>query len=127
MILKKATTTTSNESNLTDSDIEAIKTTLKIKRANKIITGAGYTILESDKNKFLVFTNASQCNVAIPLGLAANLEFQGIGDIVINAESGGTLNYSGAFINETFDANSFFGIRTMGSDISQLTGTLKLS
>ena len=95
------------------------------KRPNHTITASTYQFQIIDDDRFLIFSQP--CTVVIPNGLSANLEFQGIGDIIVSAESGGTLNYSGAFINETFDANSMFGIRTMGSDVSQLTGTLKLS
>ena len=112
-----------------DNSIAEIKLTQavkdKIRRPTVEITTTTYQFQSIDDLRNLKFTQP--CTCVIPNGLSADLEFQGIGDIVVNAESGGTLNYSGAFINETFDANSFFGIRTMGSDISQLTGTLKLS
>jgi len=67
----------------------------------------------------------------VPNGLSANLEFQGkqggTGQVTFSAESGGTLNVFSEFLKETAGQHCFFGIRTDGSDVSTILGTLKLS
>jgi hypothetical protein len=97
-------------------------------RTNKTVTASSYILLESDADKFLIFSNA--CTVVVPNGLAANLEFQGkqggTGQITFSAESGGTLNVPSVFLKETAEQHCFFGIRTEGSDVSTILGTLKL-
>jgi hypothetical protein len=98
-------------------------------RTNKPVSASSYILLESDVDKFLIFSNA--CTVVVPNGLAANLEFQGkqggTGQVTFSAESGGTLNVPSVFLAETAEQHCFFGIRTDGSDVSTILGTLKLA
>jgi len=98
-------------------------------RTNKTVTASSYILLATDVDKFLIFSNA--CTVVVPNGLAANLEFQGkqggTGQVTFSAESGGTLNVPSVFLAETAEQHCFFGIRTEGSDVSTILGTLKLA
>ena len=98
-------------------------------RTNKTVTASSYILLATDVDKFLIFSNA--CTVVVPNGLAANLEFQGkqggTGQVTFSAESGGTLNVPSVFLAETAEQHCFFGIRTDGSDVSTILGTLKLA
>ena len=102
---------------------------LEVKRTNKPITESTYLIKAADVSEFLIFENA--CTVVVPNGLAANLEFQGkqggTGQVTFSAESGGTLNVPSVFLAETAEQHCFFGIRTDGSDVSTILGTLKLA
>jgi hypothetical protein len=109
-----------------------VKDALDTKQAtkeNKTVTASSYILLATDVDKFLIFSNA--CTVVVPNGLAANLEFQGkqggTGQITFSAESGGTLNVPSVFLAETAEQHCFFGIRTDGSDVSTILGTLKLA
>jgi hypothetical protein len=109
-----------------------VKDALDTKQAtkeNKTVTASSYILLESDVDKFLIFSNA--CTVVVPNGLSANLEFQGkqggTGQVTFSAESGGTLNVPSVFLAETAEQHCFFGIRTEGSDVSTILGTLKLA
>ena len=98
-------------------------------RTNKTVTASSYILLATDVDKFLIFSNA--CTVVVPNGLATDLEFQGkqggTGQVTFSAESGGTLNVPSVFLAETAEQHCFFGIRTDGSDVSTILGTLKLS
>ena len=102
---------------------------LEPKRTNKTVTASSYILLATDVDKFLIFENA--CTVVVPNGLPANLEFQGkqggTGQVTFSAESGGTLNVPSVFLKETAEQHCFFGIRTDGSDVSTILGTLKLA
>jgi len=102
---------------------------LEVKRTNKPITESTYLIKAADVSEFLIFENA--CTVVVPNGLAANLEFQGkqggTGQVTFSAEFGGTLNVPSVFLAETAEQHCFFGIRTDGSDVSTILGTLKLA
>jgi hypothetical protein len=99
------------------------------KRTKKSISASTYSILASDVDKYIEFSNA--CVVTVPNGLAADLDFQGeqvgSGQVTFNAESGGTLNVFSGFLKETAGQNCVWGIRTKGSDLSTILGTLKLS
>ena len=98
-------------------------------RTNKTVTASSYILLATDVDKFLIFSNA--CTVVVPNGLATDLEFQGkqggTGQVTFSAESGGTLTVPSVFLAETAEQHCFFGIRTDGSDVSTILGTLKLS
>ena len=93
------------------------------------LTSGSYTLQASDVDKFLIIP--APATVIVPNGLAANLEFQGVqsgsGDVEFVAESGGTLNVNTAFQAFTEGEHAFWGIRTFGSDVARLTGTLKLA
>jgi len=104
-----------------------------IKRTNKTITASTYTLLLEDVNEFLRFSNA--CVVTVPIGLVADLEFQGIqagsGQVTFTTAPplSGTndLNVFAGFLKETAGQHCFWGIRTEGSNRASLTGTLKLA
>ena len=93
------------------------------------LTSGSYTLQASDVDKFLIIP--APATVMVPNGLAANLEFQGVqsgsGDVEFVAESGGTLNVNTAFQAFTEGEHAFWGIRTFGSDVARLLGTLKLA
>ena len=93
------------------------------------LTSGSYTLQASDVDKFLIIP--APATVMVPNGLAANLEFQGVqsgtGDVEFVAESGGTLNVNAAFQAFTEGEHAFWGIRTFGSDVARLLGTLKLA
>jgi hypothetical protein len=95
----------------------------------KSISAATYTILSTDTNKYLEFTNA--CVVTVPLGFAASLEFEGeqvgTGEVSFVSAATGTLNQFADFDNKTAGQFSPFGIRTKGSNVATLIGTLKLA
>jgi hypothetical protein len=95
----------------------------------KSISAATYTILSTDTNKYLEFSNA--CVVTVPLGLAASLEFEGeqvgTGEVSFVSAATGTLNRFADFDNKTAGQFSPFGIRTKGSNVATLIGTLKLA
>ena len=109
--------------------VKAALDTKQATKENKTVTDSSYILLESDVDKFLIFSNA--CTVVVPNGLAANLEFQGkqggTGQVTFSAESGGTLNVPSVFLAETAEQHCFFGIRTEGSDVSTILGTLKIA
>jgi hypothetical protein len=98
-------------------------------RANKVVSASTYTILVTDTNEYLEFTNA--CVVTLPLSLAENLEFQGeqtgTGEVSFVSAATGTLNKFADFDNKTAGQFAPFGIRTKGSDVATLIGTLKLA
>ena len=109
--------------------VKAALDTKQATKENKTVTASSYILLATDVDKFLIFSNA--CTVVVPNGLAANLEFQGkqggTGQVTFSAESGGTLNVPSVFLAETAEQHCFFGIRTDGSDVSTILGTLKLA
>ena len=109
--------------------VKAALDTKQATKENKTVTASSYILLATDVDKFLIFSNA--CTVVVPNGLAANLEFQGkqggTGQVTFSAESGGTLNVPSVFLKETAEQHCFFGIRTEGSDVSTILGTLKLA
>jgi hypothetical protein len=95
----------------------------------KSISASTYTILSTDTNKYLEFLNA--CVVTVPLGFAASLEFEGeqvgTGEVSFVSAATGTLNKFADFDNKTAGQFSPFGIRTKGSNVATLIGTLKLA
>jgi hypothetical protein len=109
--------------------VKAALDTKQATKENKTVTASSYILLATDVDKFIIFSNA--CTVVVPNGLAANLEFQGkqggTGQVTFSAESGGTLNVPSVFLAETAEQHCFFGIRTDGSDVSTILGTLKLA
>ena len=109
--------------------VKAALDTKQATKENKTVTASSYILLATDVDKFLIFSNA--CTVVVPNGLPANLEFQGkqggTGQVTFSAESGGTLNVFSEFLAETAEQHCFFGIRTDGSDVSTILGTLKLA
>jgi len=109
--------------------VKAALDTKQATKENKTVTASSYILLATDVDKFLIFSNA--CTVVVPNGLAANLEFQGkqggTGQVTFSAEAGGTLNVPSVFLAETAEQHCFFGIRTDGSDVSTILGTLKLA
>jgi hypothetical protein len=109
--------------------VKAALDTKQDTKENKTVTASSYILLATDVDKFLIFSNA--CTVVVPNGLPANLEFQGkqggTGQVTFSAESGGTLNVPSVFLAETAEQHCFFGIRTDGSDVSTILGTLKLA
>ena len=109
--------------------VKAALDTKQATKENKTVTASSYILLATDVDKFLIFSNA--CTVVVPNGLPANLEFQGkqggTGQVTFSAEAGGTLNVFSEFLKETAGQHCFFGIRTDGSDVSTILGTLKLA
>jgi len=109
--------------------VKAALDTKQATKENKTVTASSYILLATDVDKFLIFSNA--CTVVVPNGLATDLEFQGkqggTGQVTFSAESGGTLNVPSVFLAETAEQHCFFGIRTDGSDVSTILGTLKLA
>jgi hypothetical protein len=95
----------------------------------KVVTASTYTILSTDVNQYLEFSNA--CVVTLPLSLAANLEFQGeqtgTGEVSFVSAATGALNKFADFDNKTAGQFAPFGIRTKGSNVATLIGTLKLA
>jgi len=73
--------------------------------------------------------------VTVPVGLVADLEFQGIqagsGQVTFttafNPFGINDLNVFAGFLKETAGQHCFWGIRTHGNNTSSLTGTLKLA
>ena len=100
---------------------------LQSKLIKKQISASTYTFLASDVNKYLEFSN--ECVATVPDGLAADLEFQGeqvgTGDLTFDADT--TLNFFSGFLAQTAGQHSVFGIRTKGSNVATLLGTLKLA
>ena len=126
------------ELQLVDVDLEALSESTQVNvfsgtRKNKTITASTYTLLNTDVTRFLRFTNA--CVVTVPVGLVADLEFQGIqagsGQVTFTTAStplgGNDLNVFAGFLKETAGQHCFWGIRTHGNNTSSLTGTLKLA
>ena len=98
-----------------------------IKRTKKPISTATYTFEASDANKYIEFSN--ECVATVPDGLPADLEFQGeqVGTGALTFEATTTLNVFSGFLKETAGQHAVFGIRTKGSNIATLIGTLKLA
>ena len=98
-----------------------------IKRTKKPISTTTYTFEATDVNKYIEFSN--ECVATVPDGLPADLEFQGeqVGTGALTFEATTTLNVFSGFLKETAGQNAVFGIRTKGSNIATLTGTLKLA
>jgi len=98
-----------------------------IKRTKKPISTATYTFEASDANKYIEFSN--ECVATVPDGLPADLEFQGeqVGTGALTFEATTTLNVFSGFLKETAGQNAVFGIRTKGSNVATLLGTLKLA
>ena len=128
------------ELQLVDVDLEALSESTQVNvfsgtRTDKIITASTYTLLNTDVTRFLRFSNA--CVVTVPLGLVADLEFQGIqagsGQVTFTTSTPpvffGTnvLNVFAGFLKETAGQHCFWGIRTEGGNRASLTGTLKLA
>lgn len=103
----------------------------QLKRTNITVTKTNdtYTLQASDVDKRLFIP--APCTVIVPNGLPANLEFQGkqigVGDVEFVAQSGGTLNVCAAFQKFTEGETAYWGIVTLGGDVADLLGTLKLS
>jgi len=97
-------------------------------RTNKVVSASTYTILVTDVNEYLEFSG--ECVVTLPLSLAANLEFQGeqtgTGEVSFVSAATGTLNKFADFDNKTAGQFAPFGIRTKGSNVATLIGTLKV-
>ena len=129
------------ELQLVDVDLEALSESTQVNvfsgtRTDKTITASTYTLLNTDVKRFLRFTNA--CVVTVPVGLVADLEFQGIqagsGQVTFTTaptppDFFGTndLNVFAGFLKETAGQHCFWGIRTEGGNRASLTGTLKLA
>lgn len=104
----------------------------KLTNVTPSIVSNSYTLQASDVDKILLIQ--APCMVVVPNGLAANLQFQGkqlggddVDVVEFVAESGGTLNVTPAFQNKTDNINAYWAINTLGSDVADLLGTLKLS
>jgi hypothetical protein len=99
------------------------------KKITKLIPGTTYTIELADQNFNLKFVQ--DCNVVVPLGLPADVFFQGeqrgAGVVRFSSSSNGTLQFYEAFEPELAGQFSPFGISTHGNDLSTLIGTLKLA
>ena len=97
------------------------------KRTKKPISTATYTFEAADVNKYIEFS--AECVATVPDGFPADLEFQGeqVGTGALTFEATTTLNVFSGFLKETAGQNAVFGIRTKGSDIATITGTLKLA
>jgi len=95
----------------------------------KIISASTYTLLVTDVDFYLEFSGA--CVVTLPLGFAASIEFQGeqtgTGEVSFVSAATGTLNKFADFDNKTAGQFAPFGIRTKGSNVATLIGTLKLA
>ena len=98
-----------------------------IKRTKKPISTATYTFEASDANKYIEFS--AECVATVPDGFPADLEFQGeqVGTGALTFEASTTLNVFYGFLKETAGQHAVFGIRTKGSNIATLIGTLKLA
>ena len=104
-----------------------------IKRTNKTISESTYTLSLEDVYKFLEFS--VECTVTVPLGLSANLEFEGLqsgtGQVTFTTQTqsfaDNILNVFSGFLRETAGQHAIFGIRTKGSNEAVLIGTLKLA
>jgi len=98
-------------------------------RLVKSIPDSSYTLEIKDKNRYLEFSN--QCVVTVPLGLPANLDFQGEAistkPVTFVAAQNGTLNYPSQCENMIGGQYGTFGIRTKEDNVSTLLGFLKLS
>jgi hypothetical protein len=123
---------------LESEDLEALSESTQVNvfsgtRTNKTITASTYTLLNTDVKRFLRFLNA--CVVTVPVGLVADLEFQGIqagsGQVTFTTAftplGGNVLNVFAGFLKETAGQHCFWGIRTEGSNRASLTGTLKIA
>lgn len=104
----------------------------KLTNVTPAIVANSYTLQASDFDKILAIQ--APCTVVVPNGLAANLQFQGkqlggndVDVVEFVAESGGTLNVTPAFQNKTDNINAYWAINTLGSDVADLFGTLKLA
>ena len=115
---------------LTPAQVRSILDVLKT-RTNITVTKTNdtYTLQASDVDKRLFIP--APCTVIVPNGLPADLEFQGkqigVGDVEFVAESGGTLNVNAAFQKFTEGETAYWGIVTLGGDVADLLGTLKLA
>jgi hypothetical protein len=92
-------------------------------KVNKVISSSTYTITESDKYKWLVFTN--DCTVTIPTGLDTPNLFEGESDgatVTFQAATGVTLRHINS-ISKTLSADGVFGIRFRSADNCVLYGT----
>lgn len=98
-------------------------------KLNKTVTGTTYTLLESDKDKILLFTNASAITLTIPTGLSADSRFEGkqmgAGQITFSA-SGTTLLTDPDEDLKTKGINSAFAIDSTTTNEFLIYGKLAL-
>jgi len=108
------------------SVVDAIASSTK--KPTKPIPGTTYTLQLSDRFVNLKF--AQSCKVLIPLGLPADVYFQGEqrgkGEVDFESATNGTLQFFDGFQAKLAGQFAVFGIATNGSDLSTLYGTLKL-
>lgn len=97
-------------------------------KTNKTVTGTTYTLLASDVNKILLFTNNSGCTLNVPTGITVGLRFEGkqLGaePVVVN-EVGTTVHVRNGEEKRTGGINSVFALDCRATNTFSLYGGLE--
>jgi hypothetical protein len=104
--------------------------TVLTQKTNKVISGATYTLLDTDIDKILIFTNATGCTVTVPTGLTAGNRYEGKqrgdGQVTFVGAVGVTVNTSATDTLKTADKFSVFGLDSYSATEYDLYGKLEL-
>lgn len=99
-------------------------------REIKSVATATYTLLATDYNKVLHFTNSSEVTVTVPTGLTQNIRFEmrqiGTGQVSVVGISGVNVRTTSVESNKTNGQYSSIGLDYIGTEEYLLYGNLEL-
>src|SRR5690606_4423852 len=96
----------------------------------KTIPDDTYTLLETDNNKILNFTSATDVTITVPAGLTVGNRFEGkqrgAGQLIFVGDTGVTVNVGATETNKTLEQFSVWGLDCCDTDEYDLFGKLEL-
>jgi hypothetical protein len=96
----------------------------------KIIPDTTYTLLNTDRNKILHFTSATDVTITIPTGLSSTNRYEGkqlgTGQLIFGTDMGVTLYVGASELAKTAEQYSVFGLDVVGAEEYLLFGKLEL-
>jgi hypothetical protein len=97
----------------------------------KEVSASTYTLLATDKDLIIHFTNATGCTVTVPASLPINNRYEGkqrgTGQITFVGASGVTINVGASETNKTLEQFSVWGLDCVATDEYDLFGKLELA
>jgi len=97
----------------------------------KIIPDTTYTLLNTDRNKILHFTSATDVTITIPTGLSSTNRYEGkqlgTGQLIFGTDMGVTLYVGASELTKTAEQYSVFGLDVIGTEEYVLFGKLELA
>ena len=96
----------------------------------KTVSETTYTLLESDWNKILHFTSATDVTITVPTGLSVGNRYEGKqrgeGQLIFIDDGTTTINIGASETNKTLEQFSVFGLDCVASNEYDLFGKLEL-